>query len=175
MHSTSFYLVEKTAPVTIFLRIVLNSLWSEEEQADRQQIVFLMLLWLHALSHSRIRMVHLVVKRWRIDYLVRFFTIKLTRNEKRQENALRFDELAKFQALSSMIYVFKSRSDGLSQKINIRMTIGDLKLQCSNWQATLVCFLSIDILRANLPNEPDKVNQGYADEVNPHKTQMKYI
>lgn len=120
-------------------------------------------------------MVHLVVKRWRIDYLVRFFTIKLTRNEKRQENALRFDELAKFQALSSMIYVFKSRPDGLSQKINIRMTIGDLKLQCSNWQATLVCFLSIDILRASLPNEPDKVNQGYADEVNPHKTQMKYI
>ena len=172
MHSTSFYLAEKTAPVTIFSRIVLNSLWSEEEQADRQQIVVLMLLWLHTAILAR--MVHLEVKRWRIGYLVTFFIIKLTRSEKRQENALRFGKLAKFQALSSMFYVFKPRSDGLSQKLILGWP-GDLKLQFSKWQATLVCFLSIDVLRASLPNEPDKVNQGYVGEVNPHKTQMKYI
>ena len=110
----SCYLVEKTAAVTILLRIVLNSLWSEEEQTDRQQIVFLMLLWLH--SAILARMVHLVVKRWRIDYLVTFFIIKLTRSEERQENALRFGKLAKFQALQSMFHVFKPKSDELSQK-----------------------------------------------------------
>ena len=162
----SCYLVEKTAAVTILLRIVLNSLWSEEEQTDRQQIVFLMLLWLN--SAILARMVHLVVKRWRTDYLVTFFINKLTRSEERQENALWFGELPKFQALSSMFHVLKPRSDGLSQKIILGWP-GDLKLQCSKWQATLVCFWSIDVLRASLPNEPDQVNQGYVGEVNPHR------